>query len=66
MEITQIVFSSVLLVFVLNLDQPSLSKLREDESKILDVFLSNIYTAGKYWSPGRLEDVSLQRPQDVS
>ena len=21
--------------------------------------------AGKYWSPGRLEDVSLQRPLDV-
>ena len=24
-----------------------------------------IYTAGKYWSPGRPEDVPLQRPQDV-
>ena len=24
-----------------------------------------IFPAGKYWSPGRPEDVPLQRPEDV-
>ena len=28
-------------------------------------FLDAINPAGKYWSPGRPEDVPLQRPQDV-
>ena len=28
-------------------------------------FFESLNPAGKYWSPGRPEDVPLQRPQDV-
>ena len=32
---------------------------------LLYFFLSGGYPAGKYWSPERLNDVPLQRRQDV-
>ena len=40
----------------------------KDVKSKFDSFISNQtdhYPAGRYWSPGRLKDIPLQRPQDV-